>query len=103
MAAFLDRNRGLSKVTVIDNSVIGTLLCGHDGRRGYLYHLLVDRRFRRNGIGKQMVELCLDDLGELEIQKCHLFIFTRNRDGKEFWKASGWDRRADIEVFSKGL
>ena len=100
---FLKRNPGMSKVAVENGRIIGTILCGHDGRRGYLYHLCVDATHRRKGLGRKLVEACLDELKKAGIQKCHLFIFGRNESGKKFWQATGWSRRTDIEIFSKDI
>ena len=100
IAAFLERNPRLSKVISVDERLVGTLLCGHDGRRGYLYHLYVDPRFRRRGAGADLVEACLSELRKEGIEKCHLFVFQKNDLGKTFWKETGWHQRTDIEVFS---
>ena len=101
IALFLKRNPGLSKVMAIDGIVVATLLCGHDGRRGYLYHLCVDKRHRRKSVGRRLVDACLSELKRAGIQKCHLFVFDRNQPGKSFWAATAWSQRTDIEVFSK--
>jgi N-acetylglutamate synthase len=76
---FLERNSGLSKVAVSGKRMIGTALCGQDGRRGYLYHLHVDENYRRKGLGKKLVKACMDSLQEEKIQKCHLFVFDANQ------------------------
>ncbi|OGO38955.1 MAG: GNAT family N-acetyltransferase [Chloroflexi bacterium RBG_16_57_8] len=101
IAAFLERNPGLSKVAESNGRTVGTLLCGHDGRRGYLYHLCVDEHYRRQGVGRSLVEACLDDLKKQGIRKCHLFVFNKNSFGRSFWKGTEWSQRTDIEVFSK--
>lgn len=103
VARFLARNPGLSKVVVVDGQLAGTLLCGHDARRGYLYHLYVAPQFRRRGLGSKLVDACLQALGKEGILKCHLFIFRKNESGKLFWKSAEWIRRADIEVFSRDV
>jgi N-acetylglutamate synthase len=97
---FLERNPGLSIVMSDNDKIIGTLLCGHDGRRGYLYHLFVDKSYRRMGTGKRLVDACLDNLKNQNIRKCHLFIFTINQPGRSFWEAITWTRRNDIDIFS---
>ncbi len=101
--AYLQRNPGMSFLATADGAVVGAVLCGHDGRRGYLHHLAVHPRFRRRGIGRQLVDRCLRALQQSGIQKCHLFIFNRNRDGIAFWKDVGWAPRNDISVISKSL
>ena len=100
---FLARNPGMSKVVVEDGQIIGTVLCSHDGRRGYLYHLCVDARYQKKGLGQRLVGSCLRDLEQQGIRKCHLFIFGRNNAGKDFWKSTGWQERVDIVVFSKEI
>jgi ribosomal protein S18 acetylase RimI-like enzyme len=100
---FLKQNPGLSKVLIAEDHIIGTILCGQDGRRGYLYHLFIHNAYRRKGAGKQLVQVCLDALKRINIHKCHLFIFKTNGPGKDFWKAVQWSQRNDIEVFSKDI
>ncbi len=102
LARFLKRNPGLSKVAVIGERVLGTALCGHDGRRGYIYHLWVAPALRRNGIGRLLISACLEGLRLRQISKCHLFIYHSNSAGKEFWKAEGWVERKELAVFSHG-
>ena len=102
-ARFLERNPGLSKVAWVGGKPVGTLLCGHDGRRGYLYHLCVDHAFRRQGAGRKLVDACLEGLRGEGIQKCHLFIFGKNELGRRFWNGTGWSRRIEIEVFSRDI
>jgi ribosomal protein S18 acetylase RimI-like enzyme len=100
---FLKRNLGLSKVAIINGNMVATLLCGHDGRRGYLYHLFVDKSQRRQRLGSKLVEACLNSLRKEGITKCHLFVFERNELGKEFWTNTSWQERDDIAVFSKDI
>jgi putative acetyltransferase len=99
--AYLARNPGLSLVARCDGKVIGAVLCGHDGRRGYLHHLAVAAPYRRNGIGARLVASCLTSLAAIGIQKCNLFLFADNEPGERFWKASGWIERTELKVMSK--
>ncbi len=101
--SFLQRNNGLSKVMLCEGQLIGTVLCGHDGRRGYVYHLYVDPQRRRNGMAKLLVDACLESLRREGIRKCHLFIFKDNEGGKRFWAAMSWKQRDDIGVFSRDI
>jgi ribosomal protein S18 acetylase RimI-like enzyme len=98
---YLERNPGLSRIARNGNSVVGTILCGHDGRRGYVHHLAVSPEFRRQGIGRRLVEDSLAALKTAGIEKCHLFIFSDNLDGRRFWQHIGWTFRTDIAVISK--
>jgi len=100
---FLIRNKGLSFVCRHGDKIIGTILCGHDGRRGYIYHVTVAENFREKGIGQTLVEKSLQRLSDEGINKCHLFVFQKNELGNAFWKAKGWSKREDICVYSKSL
>ncbi|TYB31905.1 MAG: GNAT family N-acetyltransferase [Candidatus Mcinerneyibacterium aminivorans] len=100
---YLKRNKGYSFAAFHDGKLIGSLLAGHDGRRGYLYHLAVNPDFRRKGIAKQLLEQSIEKLKKSGIKKTHIFIFKSNKEGKKFWKAVGWKYRDDIDVMSKYL
>jgi ribosomal protein S18 acetylase RimI-like enzyme len=75
-------------------------MSGHDGRRGYLQHLVVDERFRKRGIGRALVEACLDRLAQAGILKSHIDVLITNDDAIEFWEKLGWRRRTDIFRYS---
>lgn len=101
---FLLRNPGLSFVAMdAADACVGTLLSGHDGRRGYLYHLAVHPDFRRRGIGRALVERALDGLKQAGISKVHLFVFADNELGKAFWRNQGWLERDDLQIMSQSL
>jgi N-acetylglutamate synthase len=99
--AYLERNPGMSFVAKVDSNIVGAILGGHDGRRGYIHHLAVDIVWRRHGIARRLVETCIYALKEAGIQKIHIFIFNNNVDGIAFWKSVGWTHRFDISVISK--
>lgn len=101
--AFLKKNKGHSFIGIYDGSIVGTILCGHDGRRGYVYHLAVDSVHRRKGIGKKLVLKSLRKLKDEGIKKCHIFVFKNNHSAKGFWDKVGWVKRNDIQIFSKTL
>jgi N-acetylglutamate synthase len=101
--AYLKRNSGMSFVARYEKEVIGAVLCGHDGRRGYLHHLAVHPDYRNQGIGRALVEKCILALQSIGIQKCHLFIMNSNATGIRFWEKIGWSRRDDIGVVSKQI
>jgi len=90
---FLLRNPGLSVVAVENDAIVGNILCGHDGRRGYLYHVAVDAAHRRSGVGQAMVRACLAALRAEGIHSCALVAFTRNTGGNAFWEAVGFRAR----------
>lgn len=97
---FLRRNPGTSVVAVNDgNEVVGGILCGHDGRRGCLYHVCVREDCRRQGIGKAMVVHCMNALKAEQINKVSLIAFTVNDIGNAFWKRIGWTKREDLNYY----
>lgn len=100
---FLERNPSLSFVAVQNGKIVGTILCGHDGRRGYIYHLFVAELYRNKGLGRRLVNKSLEKLKEQRIDKCHLFVFDQNELGKDFWINSGWTLREDIVIMSKPI
>ena len=103
IASFLGRNPGLSRVAGCGDAIIGAVLCGHDGRRGYLHHLAVAKTHRKLGLGRQLVEACLADLARQGIPKCNIFLFADNAAGEAFWKHNGWAKRSDLQVMQKSL
>ena len=103
IGSYLERNPGMSFVALNEGQIIGAVLAGHDGRRGYIYHLAVHPEWRRHGLGRQLVDQCLQVLKGAGIQKCHLFIFNDNTGGIAFWKSIGLDFRKDINVISRKL
>lgn len=96
---FLKRNPTTSVVAVEDGKVVGSILCGHDGRRGCLYHVCVDEDYRRRGIGKAMVVRAMEELGKEQINKVCLIAFTRNDIGNAFWNTIGWTKRMDLNYY----
>lgn len=100
-AAFLERNRGLSVVAEDGGRLVGTALCGHDGRRGYIHHLSVAGSHRRHGIARALVARCLAKLHDSGIQKCHVFVLVDNAGGRRFWREEGWAERAELCVYSQ--
>jgi putative acetyltransferase len=103
IASFLARNSGLSRVALNGTNIVGAVLCGHDGRRGYLHHLAVAKTHRKQGLGKALVEACLADLAQLGIPKCNIFLFANNAEGEAFWKHNGWAKRCDLQVMQKTI
>ncbi len=103
IALFLDRNPELSLViTAPTGGIIGAVLCGHDGRRGYLHHLAVDRAERGQGLGRLLVNECLRRLRAQGIPKCNIYLFATNEAGRSFWLHEGWAVRDDLVVMQRG-
>lgn len=100
--AFLRRNPGISFVATSRKKIVGAVLSSHDGRRGFLYHLAVAEGHRRSGVGKALVQRCLDRLEAMGIPKCHIVVFARNRSGRQFWRRIGWVERTELRMMSKG-
>ncbi len=96
---FLRRNPTSSVVAEENGEIIGAILCGHDGRRGCLYHVCVAEGHRRRGIGKAMVVFCMNALKEEQINKVSLIAFTRNDIGNAFWNCIGWTKREDLNYY----
>jgi ribosomal protein S18 acetylase RimI-like enzyme len=98
---YLQRNPGMSFVALDGDRIIGAVLCGHDGRRGLLHHLAVDKSYQRRGIGKILAEKCQVALNAEGIEKCHLFVYTDNIEAQMFWENIGWELRKDIVIMSR--
>lgn len=100
---YLSRNPGMSFVAKADGQVVGAILAGHDGRRGYLHHLAVHPACRRQGLGGALVDRAISVLRSAGIQKTHLFIFNNNAGGVAFWESVGWTLRDDVGIMSRTL
>jgi N-acetylglutamate synthase len=102
VAVFLARNPQLSLVALDrDGAIVGAVLCGHDGRRGYLHHLAVQRAHRGRGLGRRLVATCLDRLRVAGILKCNIFLYASHHAGRSFWLHHGWAPREDLVVMQK--
>ena len=99
-ARFLARNPGLSLAAVDGAKLVGCVLCGHDGRRGFIHHLVVEATHRRQGVGRALVEHAVRGLREAGIHKCHLLVFNENAAGRAFWKKLGAEQRLTLSTFS---
>lgn len=96
---FIKRNPTTSVVAECDGQIIGAILCGHDGRRGCLYHVCVHKDYRKRGIGKAMAVFCMKALQEEQINKVSLIAFKSNVIGNRFWKSAGWTFREDLNYY----
>jgi ribosomal protein S18 acetylase RimI-like enzyme len=97
---FLERNPTTSVVAVMDGKIVGSVLCGHDGRQGILYHVCVGADYRLQGIGKKMVAHAVHALKEEGISKASIIAFRKNSVGNLFWKELGWSMREDLNYYS---
>lgn len=92
----LQRNPTLSFVAEKDNLIVGVIIAGQDGRRGYIYHTAVHLDYRYQGIGQELVKNVLDEMKALNISKVGLFIFQDNYSGNSFWNKIGFNIRDDL-------
>ena len=96
---FIQRNPTTSVVAKAGNRIVGTILCGSDGRQGALYHVCVAKALRRRGIGRDMVIYCMNALRAQRINKVALIAFTKNDAGNAFWRQIGWKHRQDLNYY----
>ena len=96
---FLKRNPSTSVVAEEDGMVIGAILCGHDGRRGCMYHVCVAEKYRKHGIGHQMALAAMEALKAEGINKVSLIAFKSNTIGNKFWRKVGWTFREDLNYY----
>jgi ribosomal protein S18 acetylase RimI-like enzyme len=91
VAQFLAGNPGLSRVAIDGNKIVGVALCGHDGRRGHIYHLAVDPNYRGQGVGKRLVDQCLEELRRAGLQRALILVAEDNPRARSFWRNCGWE------------
>jgi ribosomal protein S18 acetylase RimI-like enzyme len=101
--AYLARNPNMSFVVRSKRQVIAAVLCGHDGRRGFIHHLAVHPDHRRKDLGRALVKRCLQELEAAGILKCHVFIYSDNIRARAFWRALGWTERVELTLMSQDL
>ncbi len=88
---FLGRNPGLSRIATDGATIVGAVLCGHDGRRGYVYHLAVDPKYHGQGVGRQLIDECLAGLKRAGLARANILVANDNARGREFWRRCGWE------------
>jgi len=91
IARYILRNPGVSRVAEEATKIVGAVLCGHDGRRGLVYHLAVEPEYRRQAVGKRLVEECLNALHTAGIRRALLLVAKDNISGRSFWHRCGWE------------
>ena len=99
----VNMNRKHNFVAISEEQIVGTVLGGFDGRRGYIYHLAVKQGFRKKGIGKELMERCFRSFKEINVSKCHMMVLKDNAEAQDFYKKIGCELRTEILVFSKNL
>jgi ribosomal protein S18 acetylase RimI-like enzyme len=90
VARYLKRNRGLCFVALSGPALIGTVLCGHDGRRGILRHLAIRPEFRKQGLARRLIQMSLAALAQQGIVRCNVFVMDDNVAGLRFWEHLGF-------------
>lgn len=100
---FLKRNPGTSFVAWWEGKIVGAVLAGNDGRRGYIHHLGLLEEYRGRGIGALLLQKAESAIAELGIDKVNLLVFTENEGAKKFYDQKGYSKRDDIDFFSKWL
>lgn len=100
---FLKRNPDTCFVAEIDSVIVGVIMAGNDGRRGYIYHTAVNPEYRNRGIARRLVDSVLQALDECGINKCALVVFDRNKEGNAFWEKIGFTTREDLVYRNKTI
>lgn len=91
VAEYLKRNPGLSRVAEADGKIVGAVMCGHDGRRGWIYHLAVAQEYRGRGVGKMLLDDCVRGLREAGLKRAIILVEGENAAGQKFWLREGWE------------
>ena len=100
---FLKRNPDSCFVADVDNNIVGVIIVGNDGRRGYIYHTAVNPQYRKQGIAKSLVDTAMTALQKIGINKAALVVFDRNEVGNDFWEKMGFIVRDDLVYRNKAL
>jgi ribosomal protein S18 acetylase RimI-like enzyme len=102
-ARILARNPGLSPCARVGSELVAAVLCCHDGRRGYLYHLGVAAAQRGRGIASELVSRALAGLRREQIRRCSIHVYVDNESGEAFWRKLGWRVRTDLKILAVDL
>ncbi len=96
----LQRNPNLFLIGKVNNRIIGVVIGGFDGRRGYVHHLAVDPDYQKKGYGKMIMDELIEKFRKIGVHKIHLFIEKYNKDVVEFYRNLGWEIRDDLIMMS---
>lgn len=97
---YLERNPGLSFVALDGTRIVGSIMAGHDGKRGYIQHLAVGEELRGNGVASELVGRCLAALKSQGIDKSHVHVQKDNAVGRRYWSGRGWIERSEVVMYS---
>jgi ribosomal protein S18 acetylase RimI-like enzyme len=100
---FLKRNPDTCFVAEVEKAIVGVIIVGNDGRRGYIYHTAVNPQYRKQGIAKNLVDTAMTALQKTGINKVALVVFDRNEIGNAFWEKMGFAVRSDLIYRNKAL
>ena len=100
---YLLRNPNTCFVAEQDGALVGVILSGHDGRRGYIHHTAVAQNYRRRGIGANLVDVAVAALEQEGVTKVALVVFKKNESGNLFWDGIGFTARNDLVYRNKAL
>ena len=100
---YLKRNPTTSFVAVDNEQIIGAVLAGHDGRRGFIQHMTVLPEYRNQGIASRLVEKAMNALDHEGIHKVALVAFQKNEVGNAFWESVGFTKREDLFYRNKNI
>lgn len=100
---YLKRNPSTSFVALDGEKIVGVIMAGHDGRRGYIYHTAVLPEYRGNHIAKKLVDLALTALEKEGINKVALVVYQNNEIGNKFWESQGFTTRDDLIYRNKNI
>lgn len=100
---FLKRNPKTSFVARDNGKIVGVILAGHDGRRGYIYHTAVKENMRKQGIATNLISIVMDSLKKEGINKVALVVFEKNKLGNSFWEKQGFSSRSDLIYRNKSI
>ena len=103
IARYLKRNPETCFVALDGEKIVGVIMSGHDGRRGFIHHTAVSPEHRRRGIAKRLAKAALNALKDLEINKVALLVFERNKNGNAFWEKLGFTARDDVVYRNKAF
>ena len=103
IAFYLTHNLNQSFVCKVGVEIVGTVLCGNDGRRAFIYHLVVHENYRKQGIGRHLVNLAIQTQKAIGIERVVLFVKKDNKEGVAFWKQCGFTKHAEIDTMSTGI
>jgi ribosomal protein S18 acetylase RimI-like enzyme len=91
VAQYLERNPGLSRVAEAGGKIVGVAMCGHDGRRGWIYHLAVAAEYRGQQVGRRLLDDCVNGLRKAGLRRAIILVAGDNPGGRVFWLRNGWE------------